>query len=243
MAIRITTPAIEHVRPVSGTPRRHGFAWLRVGYVLVAALTALVLWFAIARPVQVLPRMRPAPLFTLTNQDGHWFNDGDLRGRVVLVSFSYARCGVRCAAIETQMQAVRDRLRTDGVLGQQTQLLTISIDPRHDTPAELRAYATRLGANKAEWQLLTGMPAEVKELVGGGFGVYYTGGTGGTELTFDHRAVLIDAGGTIRAEYDGNQLNPVVVARDIALIEREAASAPIERPIYEAAHVFVCYPQ
>ncbi len=187
--------------------------------------------------------MRPAPLFTLTDQDGRWFSDRDLRGHVVLVSFAYATCGGECAVIETDLQSVRDRLRTDGVLGSQVQLLTISLDPQHDTPAALRTYAARLGANKGEWQLLTGMPGEVKELVGGGFGVYYTGGVDGTELTFDRRMFLIDAGGTIRAEYQGNQFDPVIVARDIALIEREAASAPIERPIYEAAHVFVCYPE
>ncbi len=241
MAIRTTVPAHGHARHSARWP-----VWLWVGYLLVAALTVLVLWFAIARPVQVLPRMRPAPLFTLTNQDGQWFSDRDMRGHAVLVSFTYARCGSRCAAIETGMQVTRDRLRQDGMLGTQVQLLTVSLDPQHDTPAELRAYAVRIGANKGEWQLLTGMPAEVKELVGGGFGVYYTGGTGGVdgeELTFDHRAVLIDAGGTIRAEYAGDQIDAAIIARDIALIEREDASAPIERPIYEAAHVFVCYPK
>lgn len=241
MAIRITAPSSEHLQSAPGGHAQHGHAWLNAVYLLIAVLTVLVLWFAIARPVQVLPRMRPAPLFTLTNQDGRWLSDRDLRGHVVVVNFSYTTCGVECAAIEAQMQAVRDRLRTDAVLGQQVQLLTVSLDSQHDTPAALRAYAGRLGANSSEWQMLTGMPGEVKELVGGGFGVYYTGGRDGTALTFDRRMFLIDAGGIIRAEY--TQLDPGIVARDVALITREAASAPIERPIYEAAHVFVCYPE
>jgi protein SCO1/2 len=212
-------------------------------YLATAALTLFVLWFAIARPIQVLPRIRTITPFTLTDQTSHWLSDRDLRSKVILISFGYANCGLDCADLETRLMHVRDQLRGAGLLGKPAQLLTISVDPAHDRPSILQAYATRLGAQPSEWLLLTGAPPDVKQVVGGEFGIYYTQEAGSTAISFDRRAVLIDGEGIVRAEYDAKQLDPATVVRDVVLIERESSSAAIERPIYEAAHVFVCYPR
>jgi protein SCO1/2 len=225
--------ALEHLDRRSTLPR--------IAYGLGAALTALVLWFAIARPVQVLPRIRTAPEYTLIDQDGRWFGSADTRGQTALVSFGYSRCGESCTPGERGMRAVAERLRADGALAGRVRLVTISVDPERDQPADLRAYAGRLGASPREWTLLTGPAGDVKTLVGGGLGVYY--GPWGSRVAFDQRALLIDGGGEVRAEYDATALDPAIVSRDVALIAREAASTSLERPIYEAAHIFVCYPR
>jgi protein SCO1/2 len=75
--------------------------------------------------------------------------------------------------------------------------------------------------------------------------VYYGQRESATQATFelDQRVVMVDGGGVIRGEYAAAQLEPWRVLRDIGLIQREAASTGWERPVYDAAHLFVCYPQ
>ncbi|MGQ9827914.1 MAG: SCO family protein [Roseiflexus sp.] len=119
------------VHPVS-VSRRTSAAWLTwVLYgvaVFFVALVVLVLWFAIARPVQVLPRIELAPAFMLTDQDGRWVSDADLRGNVLLINFAHTRCDERCAVMERSMRAIYDALYADGRLGTQVRMVTITVD-------------------------------------------------------------------------------------------------------------------
>lgn len=233
-----------NVHPVA-VPRRMSAVWLRGMLYGVAAffaaLVVLVLWFAIARPVQVLPRIEPAPAFMLTDQDGRWVSDTDLRGHVLLINFTYTRCGERCAAMERSMRTIYEMLHADGRLGSQVRMVTITVDAHGDTPPVLRAYAARLGVATSGWVFLTGSDRELKQLIGGGYGVYYR--IEGDDVELDQRAVLVDETGLLRAEYDGVRLNPAIVMRDIGLVEQEANSSEAARPIYEMAHLFVCYPR
>lgn len=216
---------------------------LRLLALLGAGLVAVVIWFVVARPVQVLPRMQATEPFTMIDQSGRWFSDGELRGRVTLVSFGYTTCGSRCSEADAGLSAVRSRLSRDGLLGSSTQILTISLDPEHDTPAQIRSYATQIGATAPEWRLLTGVPAEVKQLVGGNLGVYYTRSDDGG-IAIDQHMFLIDGGGVVRAKYATSAPDPAIVARDIGLILRESVeSVGAQRAVYEAAHLFVCYPE
>jgi protein SCO1/2 len=210
--------------------------------VFFLALVTLMLWFVIARPVQVLPRISEAPAFMLTDQDGHWVSDTDLRGSVLIINFAHTRCGEQCAAMEHSLLAIADALRADGRLGTQVRLVTISVDADHDTPPVLRAYAARLNAPAPEWIFLTGSARELKQLIGGEYGVYYRV-NGETVDLVDLRVVLVDETGLLRAEYNGARLDPAIVLRDIGLVEQEATSSDAVRPIYEAAHLFVCYPR
>jgi len=91
-------------------------------------------------------------------------------------------------------------------------------------------------------------------VIGGGFGVYYEktaqpsegqGGHSHSDYAFVHenRFVLVDERGLIRAEYHDLTLDVDRVMRDIRLVSREAASQGAVRYVYEAAHLFLCYPR
>jgi Uncharacterized protein SCO1/SenC/PrrC, involved in biogenesis of respiratory and photosynthetic systems len=120
-------------------------------------------------------------------------------------------------------------------------MVTITVDAQSDAPPVLRAYAARLGVATPEWTFLTGSDRELKQLIGGGYGVYYR--IEGSDVELDQRAVLVDGTGLLRAEYNGARLDPAIVMRDIGLVEQEANSSEAARPIYEMAHLFVCYPR
>ena len=96
------------------------------------------------------------PEISLVNQDAVPVTSSSLRGRVVVVSFIYTRCPLPdyCPRVMTNLASLRDRFRAR--LGTDLVLLAVTFDPQHDTPARLKDFAARYGAESPGWQLLTG---------------------------------------------------------------------------------------
>lgn len=232
----------EHAAPRRARPgkRRQWGWWLALGAIVLAVLA--VVSFATFQPIKVLPRIRLAPGFILTDQAGERITNEELRGRIVLYNFSYARCGTRCDEMNAVLRQVQDRLT--GAEGETpVSLVTISIDPAHDTPEALQAYASAAGADPSHWRFATGDPARIKNIVGGGFEAYYEpDGDGGFKLA--PAFALVDGWGIIRAEYRDQVPDPERILRHIQVIRGEARnSRGLARVAYEAAHLFVCYAQ
>ncbi len=73
-------------------------------------------------------------------------------GRAVVMSFIYTSCTTICPLTSATMSELQGKL---GSARERVHMVSISIDPEHDTPARLRAYAQRFGAGP-EWQHYTG---------------------------------------------------------------------------------------
>src|SRR5687768_15598286 len=101
---------------------------------------------------------------TLIDESGRRKRLADWRGRVLAVTFTYTRCPLPnfCPLMERPFKAVQNQVRDDGSLREGVQLLSISIDPEHDSPAVLAGRAAALGADPALWHFLTGERAEVE---------------------------------------------------------------------------------
>src|SRR5712664_1293479 len=83
------------------------------------------------------------PNVPLTTQDGtvvHFYDDL-LKGNAVVINLIYTRCSASCP-LETAKLVQVQRLLGDRV-GRDVFLYSISIDPKHDTPEVLKAYAER----------------------------------------------------------------------------------------------------
>ncbi len=217
--------------------------WIGLGIVLLSGLLATFLWFVIARPVKVLPRGEQFPPFSLTDQRGSRLLDSDLRGRMVFVSLMHSRCGDECAEQTKRLLELRQELQRSGRLGSDVLFLTITLDPAHDTPADLSALAGQLGVDPQSWRFVTGDPREVKMVVGGGLGVYYTEPDANGKLYAERRTFLIDSSGMIRTSYPAEGPPLAIALRDIDLLTREMGSQGAMRLVYEASHLFVCYPE
>lgn len=73
-------------------------------------------------------------------------------GRVTVVEFIYTTCPTLCQAAGPEMRQLGDRLEDSG-LANRVSLYSISFDPEHDTPAQLRDYGDRMGADGRLWTL------------------------------------------------------------------------------------------
>jgi protein SCO1/2 len=210
---------------------------------LLAVPIIAVMAFVIFQPIKVLPRISLAPAFTLTDQDGQRLTSEELRGRLVLYNFTYTGCAPPCPQTSDDMRQLQQQLTEVETGGLPLELVTISFDPARDTPDRLRAYADGLGADTRTWRFVTGEPAQLKNIIGGGFGIYYNGDENGN-YTFDPVFVLVDGWGMVRAVYRTPNLDLGIVARDLRLIVQEVRNSQgVNRYAYEAAHLFLCYPK
>jgi len=221
--------------------------WRWLLYGSIGVIASGILAFATLRPVKVLPRIRLAPGFVLVDQDGQQLTSEDLRGQIVLYSFTYTRCrSLACDYIIDTMQRVQQGLNGLDLGGVPVTLITVSFDPEYDTPDILRAYAASLGADPSVWRFATGDdPTRLKYVVGGGFEVYYARNPDGS-FTFDPVFILVDGWGIIRGEYRYRTLIPDVqrILRHIRVVAEEARNSKgTARIAYEAAHLFLCYAQ
>jgi protein SCO1/2 len=212
--------------------------WLLLGALPVIAIVA----FATLQPIKVRPRMALAPAFALTDAAGQRVTNEDLRGKLVLYQFTHTGCGERCAPLDAVMRDFQENLPLINSSNLPVALVTISFDPTRDTPERLQEQAAAMGADPDIWRFLTGDPAQLKSVVGGGFRVYYNEEADGS-FKFDPTLVLVDGVGIVRAEYGLTTASSEAVTRDFQLVVDEILrSDGPGRLVYEAAHLFMCYP-
>lgn len=139
------------------------------------ALIALVT--ATACREEPLPVLGQAPSFALTDQTGATLRDQDLAGQVAVVDFIFLRCTESCPMLTTRMSNLQRAIAQESEKRGKAlpvRFVSISLDPEHDTPAELQAYATKWKADTKSWSFLTGDPLEVQRLAVSGFRVGVT---------------------------------------------------------------------
>jgi protein SCO1/2 len=84
-----------------------------------------------------------------------------IKGRIVAINVVYTSCQYACP-IETSRLARMQQLLGDR-MGREVFFLSISIDPEHDTPATLKAYAAKFNAGPG-WVFLTGKKGDIDGL-------------------------------------------------------------------------------
>jgi len=157
------------------------------------------------------------PNFALVNQSGATIHFADFRGKPLLLTFIYTRCPFPdyCLRMSHNFSEVMQDLQHDPAAFAQTQLLSISIDPDRDKPADLRAYGERYVASVdpafQHWQFASGSPAQVREAADF-FGLAYNRKDG--QIVHNLSTVLIGPDGKVRKVYSGNEWKPADVAAD-----------------------------
>jgi protein SCO1/2 len=164
-----------------------------------------------------LPKIKPAPEFTLTKQDGKRVALKDLRGKALAITFIFASCADTCPLLTAKMAGIQDRLGSD--FGPRVYFLSITVDAERDTPEALKRYAEAHHANPAGWAFLTGTPAEIRE-VAKRYGIYYKKTPRG-DMDHTFLTSLVDQSGTLRVQYMGVKFNPDEMLRDLQSLTRE----------------------
>jgi len=81
-----------------------------------------------------------------------------LGGEPVMVNFIFTTCQAICPVMSRIFARVPRELGADA---EKVRLVSITIDPEHDTPSRLREYARRFGAGD-RWRFLTGSAQDIE---------------------------------------------------------------------------------
>ncbi len=151
------------------------------------------------------------PAIDLVDQHGTPISLATLKGKPVLIDFIYTTCASACPLLTARFAHIADKL--GGELGTKVAMVSITIDPEHDHPAQLLAYAKTHQADHPGWLLLTGKPANVAAVMKA-YGLKRKVEPDGT---IDHvtTSYLVGGDGKQIRMYDTLEVAPATVVGDI----------------------------
>ena len=139
--------------------------WVGLGLLLLLlGLMYLLLVAEYSRAEQKsLPVVDQIADFTLTNQNNQVITLADLTNHVWVADIIFTRCAGSCPIMSTEMKSLQEALPSTSP----AKLVTLTTDPDYDTPAILKKYGERYGANFQRWTFLTGSKKELADLAAG----------------------------------------------------------------------------
>lgn len=158
------------------------------------------------------------PDFSYLNQDSVMVSRDELKGKVWITKFFFAKCPTICPPMTGAMKSVHNKFQD---LSDDLLFLSFTIDPKNDTPSALRDYRELHEISAKNWIFLTGDQEETHRLGVEGFYVNAfedEDAPGG--FAHSQNFVLVDQDLHIRGVYDGlneQQLEQLIVDTKILL--------------------------
>ncbi|MEE8558730.1 MAG: SCO family protein, partial [Myxococcota bacterium] len=151
-----------------------------------------------------------APPYQLIDEQGREFALSDLRGKAVVLDFIFTRCAGPCPILTSSHVTLQRSLPRE--VATRTHFVSISVDPEHDTPSDLRRYAKERGADLGSWSFLTGDATTVHDVLKR----YYVGTTPADgNLVHTVATYLITPNGHIASLYMGLEHDPAHLLQDL----------------------------
>jgi len=152
---------------------------------------------------------KKVPDFKFVNQDGDTITNKDYLGKVYVVEFFFTTCPSICPIMSENLVDIQNKLKGKENFG----IVSITLDPEHDTPQVLKEYAEEHKVTNPNWNFLTGDRKVIYDMANLGFGIFadedetVPGG-------FAHSGLfaLIDKEGYVRSREDKFG-NPIIYYR------------------------------
>ena len=163
------------------------------------------------------------PDFSLTERGGRPVTLADLNGKIWIANFIYTNCPDTCPIQSAQMKELQAEFMSEKEL----RLVSITVDPKRDTPKVLAEYANRFGADPERWLFLTGEEGAIYRFAQEGFHLgaaeipHEKRPASGATHTHSPRFVLIDRKGQIRGYYTSTDAEAMArLRRDLKTLLR-----------------------
>lgn len=139
----------------------------------------------------------PTPEFSYRDQHGTLTTPQTLRGEVWVANFIFTQCRTVCPMMTAKMVQLQRRLA-----GVKVRFVSFSVDPAHDTPEVLAAYAKKWAPEETRWTLLATDEATLQRTAAA-FRITASKGTDDVDPII-HSAVflLVDQDGLVRGAFD-----------------------------------------
>jgi len=164
------------------------------------------------------------PDFSLTNEESKRIHLSDWQGKVVVMTFIYTRCPLPdfCILMSRNFSKIQKSLKSDSTLDGRWHLLTISFDPKFDTPRRLKEYGKAYGADSSVWSFGTDTLESIG-LLASRFQQAFWGDEGGL---IGHNLVtaVIDPFKRLSKVYTGNNWKPEEIIADVRRLSNPPAA-------------------
>ncbi len=151
----------------------------------------------------------PFPDFTLSGAAGKPLQPKDFLGKVVVLHFIYTNCTDVCP-LHTEKLAGVQAMVNQSPMKDMVRFVTITSDPKRDTPEVMAAYGPLHGMDPVNWQFLTigpGQPEDYTRWLAQAFGHKFTVESDGT-LTHGVVTHIIGKYGRWQGNFHGMDFQP-----------------------------------
>lgn len=163
------------------------------------------------------------------NQLGKRVSLYDLKGKVVVIDFFFARCPSLCPRLAISMKRLQDSfVKNDSIV----QFISISIDPEHDSVPALRQFADRYNVNHDTWWFVTGDKKDIYDFALNEMKANVADSNVDTAFIHTPNFFLLDSSHVVRGYYNGfDTAKQEKLVRDIPLLmlERDKKAPSIFR--------------
>tara|TARA_R110001583_G_scaffold37990_6_gene122966 strand:+ start:1190 stop:1930 length:741 start_codon:yes stop_codon:yes gene_type:complete len=155
--------------------------------------------------IEINGEPKQVPHFSFINQDGKIISNDDYKDMVYIVEFFFTTCPTICPRMNANLIQIQNSFKDYKNFG----VASFTINPEHDTPEVLKAYAEKYGVSNPYWNLMTGDQDAIYKLANQGFNLY-TAKEESVEGGFEHSGnfALIDKNGFIRSRVVNG--NPII---------------------------------
>lgn len=166
---------------------------------------------------------RKAESFKFRNQSNAEFGLDNLKNKITVVSFFFAKCNGICPNITRNLVFVQSSYKEDP----NVQIVSFSVTPDLDTPDALRKFANEKGIIDGKWNLLTGPRDKIHAMARTVFQAdTNTINKNPNDFVHSEQVFLIDKNLYFRGVYNGNKGNSIqTMVDDIKILKKEETSA------------------
>jgi len=159
------------------------------------------------------------PQFVFVNQEGIPLTNRFVKKKVWVVNYFFTSCPTICPKMMAGLKLVQQAFTNDG----QIRIVSLTVDPFHDTPAKLKSYAEKKNINLNQWQLATGNQVDLYRFARKGLFITANDGDGGVnDFIHSDKIVLIDLKNHIRGYYDGTDKDEIIkLIKDMKRLKSE----------------------
>ena len=189
--------------------------------IIVIAVLFLVIGIGTSYFRKSLYTVMKVPDFQLTDQNGQKISNEDMLGKVYLVEFFYSRCPTICPVMNSNMKYIMTEINRPDF-----GIVSISIDPTHDTPEVLKNHARMIGATSQNWHFVSGDRDYIGNLADQ-FDIYVGDKEDQSEsLNHSGMIALVDKDGNLRCRFDENNM-PVLYYSGLNYDDPEGAKTSL----------------
>ena len=91
-----------------------------------------------------------------------------MSGKVYVLEFFFTRCPDICIEMNQNMKLLDDKFAETDEFG----IISVTIDPKNDTPSILKKYSEALEVKSQNWHFLTGEKDYIYDLANYGFNIF-----------------------------------------------------------------------